>query len=290
LPTRKGALTTGRGALPTRKGALTIGRDALPTRKGALTTGRGALPTRKGALTIGRDALPTRHESMPTGNDARPTRRDALPTGNDARPTRRGALPTRNDARPRRNGALTTGSDARPTSRDPPPVVKDDLSREYDAFTRDAASFARRPRTPPPRQRRSPMTTATKSIRRATVTLMLPKAMPALIVYPQGLVTRMTGNASFPSPTPHSPRSRRPSTTCAAPRRRRCHARYGSVKGIASRRARTTVIPPTRRVYVHRAAGRARGSPLQGEGIADANHAVFSELALRTTGERCVAR
>jgi hypothetical protein len=46
------------------------------------------------------------------------------------------------------------------------------------------------------------MTTATKSIRRATVTLMLPKAAPALIVYAQGIVTRMTGNPSFPSPTP----------------------------------------------------------------------------------------
>jgi hypothetical protein len=46
------------------------------------------------------------------------------------------------------------------------------------------------------------MATTAKSIHRATVTLMLPKAVPALIVYAQGIVKRMTGNASFPSPTP----------------------------------------------------------------------------------------
>jgi hypothetical protein len=46
------------------------------------------------------------------------------------------------------------------------------------------------------------MTTTTSSIHRATVTLMLPKTAPALIVYAQGIVKRMTGNAAFPSPTP----------------------------------------------------------------------------------------
>jgi hypothetical protein len=46
------------------------------------------------------------------------------------------------------------------------------------------------------------MATTTKSIHRSTVTLLLPKAAPALIVYAQGIVTRMTGNVSFPNPTP----------------------------------------------------------------------------------------
>jgi hypothetical protein len=42
----------------------------------------------------------------------------------------------------------------------------------------------------------------TKSIHRSTVTLRLPKSVPALIVYAQGIVKRMTGNPSFPSPAP----------------------------------------------------------------------------------------
>jgi hypothetical protein len=46
------------------------------------------------------------------------------------------------------------------------------------------------------------MVTASKSTHRATVTLSLPKSVPALIVYAQGVVKRMTGNASFPNPTP----------------------------------------------------------------------------------------
>jgi hypothetical protein len=46
------------------------------------------------------------------------------------------------------------------------------------------------------------MATTTKSIHRSTVTLSLPKSVPALIVYALGIVKRMTGNASFPDPTP----------------------------------------------------------------------------------------
>jgi hypothetical protein len=41
-----------------------------------------------------------------------------------------------------------------------------------------------------------------KAPRRATVTLSLPKRVPALIVYAQGIVERMTANPSFPNPTP----------------------------------------------------------------------------------------
>jgi hypothetical protein len=46
------------------------------------------------------------------------------------------------------------------------------------------------------------MSTTTKSTHRVTVTLALPKSAPALIVYAQGIVKRMTANASFPAPTP----------------------------------------------------------------------------------------
>jgi hypothetical protein len=46
------------------------------------------------------------------------------------------------------------------------------------------------------------MNTTTKSIRRPTIALALPKSIPALISYAQGIVNRMTGNPSFPSPTP----------------------------------------------------------------------------------------
>jgi hypothetical protein len=46
------------------------------------------------------------------------------------------------------------------------------------------------------------VTTATKSIHRSTTTLMLPKSVPALIVYALGIVKRMTANPSFPDPTP----------------------------------------------------------------------------------------
>jgi len=45
-------------------------------------------------------------------------------------------------------------------------------------------------------------TTTTKSTHRATVSLNLPKSVPALIVYAEGIVKRMTGNPSFPAPTP----------------------------------------------------------------------------------------
>ena len=46
------------------------------------------------------------------------------------------------------------------------------------------------------------MNSTTKSIRRPTITLALPRSVPALIAYAQGIVTRMTGNPSFPAPVP----------------------------------------------------------------------------------------
>jgi hypothetical protein len=46
------------------------------------------------------------------------------------------------------------------------------------------------------------MATTTKSPHRTTVTLSLPKRVPALIVYAKGIVQRMTANPSFPNPTP----------------------------------------------------------------------------------------
>jgi len=42
----------------------------------------------------------------------------------------------------------------------------------------------------------------TKLLRHAGVTLHLPSKVAALIVYAQGIVTRMTGNPSFPEPSP----------------------------------------------------------------------------------------
>ena len=42
----------------------------------------------------------------------------------------------------------------------------------------------------------------TKLVRHAAVTLHLPNKVAALIVYAQGIVTRMTGNPSFPEPSP----------------------------------------------------------------------------------------
>ncbi len=46
------------------------------------------------------------------------------------------------------------------------------------------------------------MATPIKTSRRSLVTLSLPKSVPALIVYAQGIVKRMTGNPSFPNPAP----------------------------------------------------------------------------------------
>jgi hypothetical protein len=46
------------------------------------------------------------------------------------------------------------------------------------------------------------MTDSTKSARRPTIALALPKSVPALISYAQGIVKRMTGNPSVPNPTP----------------------------------------------------------------------------------------
>ena len=46
------------------------------------------------------------------------------------------------------------------------------------------------------------MNSTTKSTRRPTITLALPRSVPALISYAQGVVTRMTGNPSFPAPVP----------------------------------------------------------------------------------------
>ena len=46
------------------------------------------------------------------------------------------------------------------------------------------------------------MTTTVKSTHRSLVSLSLPKSVPALILYAQGIVTRMTGNLSFPNPAP----------------------------------------------------------------------------------------
>ena len=44
--------------------------------------------------------------------------------------------------------------------------------------------------------------TTPKSIHRSLASLKLPTAVPALITYAQGIVKGMTGNASFPTPTP----------------------------------------------------------------------------------------
>jgi predicted phage tail protein len=46
------------------------------------------------------------------------------------------------------------------------------------------------------------MNSTIKSVRRPTITLALPKNVPALISFAQGIVNRMTGNPSFLSPTP----------------------------------------------------------------------------------------
>jgi hypothetical protein len=46
------------------------------------------------------------------------------------------------------------------------------------------------------------MATTVKSTHRSLVTLSLPRSVPALIVYAEGIVKRMTGNPVFPSPTP----------------------------------------------------------------------------------------
>jgi hypothetical protein len=46
------------------------------------------------------------------------------------------------------------------------------------------------------------MATTIKTTHRSLVSLSLPKSVPALIVYAQGIVKRMTGNPSFPNPVP----------------------------------------------------------------------------------------
>ncbi len=46
------------------------------------------------------------------------------------------------------------------------------------------------------------MNSPIRSIRRPTITLALPKSVPALISYAKGIVNRMTANPSFPAPTP----------------------------------------------------------------------------------------
>jgi hypothetical protein len=56
-------------------------------------------------------------------------------------------------------------------------------------------------------------TTKAKSTHRATVSLSLPKSAPALIVYAEGIVKRMTDNHPSPRQCPRSRRSPPPSTT-----------------------------------------------------------------------------
>lgn len=46
------------------------------------------------------------------------------------------------------------------------------------------------------------MSNTINSVRRPTVTLDLPRSVPPLIVYAEGIVKRMTGNVSFPNPSP----------------------------------------------------------------------------------------
>jgi hypothetical protein len=46
------------------------------------------------------------------------------------------------------------------------------------------------------------MTTPTNSVHRSIATLKLPDKVPALITYANGIVKGMTGNPSFPTPTP----------------------------------------------------------------------------------------
>jgi hypothetical protein len=46
------------------------------------------------------------------------------------------------------------------------------------------------------------MATTIKTTHRSLVALSLPKSVPALIVYAQGIVKRTTGNPSFPNPAP----------------------------------------------------------------------------------------
>jgi len=46
------------------------------------------------------------------------------------------------------------------------------------------------------------MSTTSKPTHRSIITLALPRGAPALISYSRGIVTRMTGNPSFPNPSP----------------------------------------------------------------------------------------
>jgi archaellum component FlaC len=67
------------------------------------------------------------------------------------------------------------------------------------------------------------MVNTSKSTHRPTVALSLPKKVPALIVYAQGIVERLTGNPSFPTPTPTVAAIRRDERRFRHPERRgRC--------------------------------------------------------------------
>jgi len=46
------------------------------------------------------------------------------------------------------------------------------------------------------------MAATTKAAHRITISLSLPRRVPALIVYSQGVLEHMTGNATFPTPNP----------------------------------------------------------------------------------------
>jgi hypothetical protein len=79
------------------------------------------------------------------------------------------------------------------------------LSRNQESLFKDTTPLSQcngRVFTNHHHQRRVIMSTTTKSTRRSTVSLKLPVSVPALITYAKGIVKGMTGNPSFPSPTP----------------------------------------------------------------------------------------
>jgi hypothetical protein len=177
---------------------------------------REDLPTGSDAFPIGREALPRRPVALQTGRASRRTGRDALRTGRASRRTGRDALRGGIDARSKRQGAFPTGTAAFTKRIDTLQVRIDALQKQRSTFP--AAADARTTR--PSRKRRIATNSMTKSVRRPTIALALPRSVPALISYAQGIVIRMTRK---PGPTssrsPMRIRPRQPPSAVAASRR-----------------------------------------------------------------------
>jgi hypothetical protein len=184
MPADEAAATSGKTAVTTDEAASPVGIAALPVGAAAFPVGIAALPVGAAAFPVGIAALPVGTAAFPVGIAALPVGAAAFPVGIAASPVitassalLRAAFPELSSSRMVRGGASSRLASFFIATRSKPKNV---------AHTK----------------RRNVLSANQNAVLKPVAELKLPKNVPALVTYAQGVEKALTGNASIPNPVP----------------------------------------------------------------------------------------